>query len=462
LIGIKSKEFIVLYDWETCSVIRSIEVVPKSAHWSESGDYVALCCEDSFYVLKYDQDIVKRAQQSNQMPEEGIVESIELENEIPEKVRDGQWVGDCFIYVNNDNKLNYFIGGETTTVAVLDKVHFFLGFVSKYNRVYLMDKERNVISYTLHISVLQYETAIVRNDLDAATQILPSIPEEFYNNLGRFLHKMGHNALALEVSKDPEHKFELAIELEELEQALEIAKTTDGSEQKWRQLGQVALSRCNFPLAEQCLLSGQDYSGLLLLYTSTGDRKGIEELAAVTREGRKNNVAFLCLFLLHKLEECIDLLVETNRLPEAALFARTYLPSHVTRVVELWRADLKKANLDKVADALADPNEYENLFPRFDVAKLAEASFWKSKETIVPAAEYVNVRDKLNGDVLDELQNGGNVGVSQESDLQVETEQPVEEEKVEEEKVEQKPKTPSSPAVTSPSSPSGGKIKKAD
>ena len=50
------------------------------------------------------------------------------------------------------------------------------------------------------------------------------------------------------------------------------------------------------------------------------------------------------------------------RLPEAAFFARTYLPSEISRVVALWRESLAKTN-KKASEALADPTEYENLFP---------------------------------------------------------------------------------------------------
>lgn len=35
----------------------------------------------------------------------------------------------------------------------------------------------------------------------------------------------------------------------------------------------------------------------------------------------------------------------SNRIPEAAFMARTYLPSEVSNVVGLWRNDLKKVNL---------------------------------------------------------------------------------------------------------------------
>jgi coatomer subunit beta' len=40
----------------------------------------------------------------------------------------------------------------------------------------------------------------------------------------------------------------------------------------------------------------------------------------------KNNVAFACYLQLGQVEECIEILIKTDRIPEAAMFARTYLP----------------------------------------------------------------------------------------------------------------------------------------
>lgn len=45
-----------------------------------------------------------------------------------------------------------------------------------------------------------------------------------------------------------------------------------------------------------------------------------------------------------RLDQCLELLIKTNRLPEAAFLARTYLPSQVSRVVKLWRENLAKVN----------------------------------------------------------------------------------------------------------------------
>lgn len=63
-------------------------------------------------------------------------------------------------------------------------------------------------------------------------------------------------------------------------------------------------------MAEECMKNAIDLSGLLLLYSSLGDAEGISKLATLAKEQGKNNVAFLCLFMLGKLEDCLQLLVE--------------------------------------------------------------------------------------------------------------------------------------------------------
>lgn len=41
--------------------------------------------------------------------------------EVPEVVKTGVWVGDCFIYTSSLNRLNYYVGGEIVTIAHLDR-----------------------------------------------------------------------------------------------------------------------------------------------------------------------------------------------------------------------------------------------------------------------------------------------------------------------------------------------------
>ena len=75
-----------------------------------------------------------------------------------EVVKTGIWVGDCFIYTNSANRLNYYVGGEIVTVSHLDRVMYLLGYIPKDNRLYLGDKELNVVSYSLLLSALRWNT----------------------------------------------------------------------------------------------------------------------------------------------------------------------------------------------------------------------------------------------------------------------------------------------------------------
>jgi coatomer subunit beta' len=118
---------------------------------------------------------------------------------------------------------------------------YILGYIPRDNRLYLVDKTLSVVSYSLHLSIINYQTAILRGDLDTASKILPKIPNEHRNRIAQFLDSQGLKEQALEVSIDPDHRFELAIQLGKLETAQEIAKDS-ATEQKWKQLGDLALS----------------------------------------------------------------------------------------------------------------------------------------------------------------------------------------------------------------------------
>ena len=52
----------------------------------------------------------------------------------------------------------------------------------------------------------------------------------------------------------------------------------------------------------------------------------LEKLAIQSYEKGFQNVTFLCYMLSQRIEDALQLLIETNRLPEAAFFARSYLP----------------------------------------------------------------------------------------------------------------------------------------
>ena len=48
---------------------------------------------------------------------------------------------------------------------------YLLGYIPKDNRLYLGDKELNIVGFSLQLSVLEYQTAVMRKDFDTADQV---------------------------------------------------------------------------------------------------------------------------------------------------------------------------------------------------------------------------------------------------------------------------------------------------
>jgi len=400
LIAVVGNDFVCFYDWTEYRLIRRIDVVPKEIIWSEDGCNLVLGCADNFYILKHDKEAMQATIASGAViDEDGIEEAFDLTSEVSEKVVSGLWISDCFVYVNSSQRLLCLVAGSTDTVAHLDRVQYLLGYLPDQSKLYLVDRELNVVPYTLHLAKVEYQSAIMRKDFDAASKFFEALPESLHNGVARFLENQGYPSEALQISKDDDHCFELATQLGKLDQAADFIRKICAQANpampprgKWKTLGDVAMEQGNFDLARSCFREAKDLGALFLMHTACGDADELRKTAVHAKETGVANIAVLCFLLLGDLENALQVLVAANRLPEAAFFARTYCPSKLSECVKLWKTDLATVN-QAVADSLADPGTYPDLFPGFDLTVAAEQIFKQKRERApTPAAKYADVK----------------------------------------------------------------------
>ncbi|CAG8183531.1 unnamed protein product [Penicillium nalgiovense] len=372
LLGVKGQGGIGFFDWETGSLVRRIEADPKSVYWSESGELVTLACEEDFYVLRYSREQYINGLNAGEADEDGVEAAVELVATINEAVRTGQWVGDCFIYTNSTNRLNYLVGDQTYTISHFDQPMYVLGYLPRDGRIYLADKDVNAVSFGLSLSMVEYQTVVLRGDMEMASELLKDVPQDQMNKVARFLEGQGYKEMALEVATDPEHRFELALALSDLETALTIAREAN-VEHKWKIVGDAALAGWNLALAQECFTNAKDVGSLLLLHTASNNREGLKALAGQASESGLHNVAFSTLWSLGDIDGCIALLIQTNRIAEAALFAQTYKPSSAPKLVVQWKESLEQSGKTKVARLIGVPpgapdvtSTDDDLFPEWD------------------------------------------------------------------------------------------------
>lgn len=84
-----------------------------------------------------------------------------------------------------------FVRDNSLASTTLTRPLFLLGYIPAHNRVYLADKDVNVYSYALSLGVVEYQTAVLRGEMDAAAEILPTLPKDQLNKVARFLEGKG-------------------------------------------------------------------------------------------------------------------------------------------------------------------------------------------------------------------------------------------------------------------------------
>ena len=86
---------------------------------------------------------------------------------------------------------------SSTQLSSLRKVYL-LGYLPTHNRVYVADKDMGIFSYALSLSVIEYQTAVLRGDMAGADAILPNIPADQRNRIARFLEGQGQSTASRE------------------------------------------------------------------------------------------------------------------------------------------------------------------------------------------------------------------------------------------------------------------------
>ena len=336
---------------------------------------------------------------AGQVDEDGVEAAFEVVTDINESVRGGQWVGDCFVYTNGTNRLNYLVGDQTYTISHFDQAMYVLGYLPRDGRVYVANKDVAVQSFALSLAVVEYQTLVLRGEMDAAAELLPDVPADQKAKIARFLEGQGEKELALEVATDPEHRFDLALALSRHDIALEIARETD-VEHRWKTIGDSALAGWDLALAEECFRRAKDLGSLLLLHTATADAAGLRALRAQAEGAGLHNIAFSCLWQLADVDGCVDLLLRTGRTAEAVLFAQTYRPSRAGDVVGAWKEGLEKEGKGKVAKILGVPGD-EEMFPEWDEYLRLEKEGGGKEPQLVDVDATDGAVDGTDGDLVD-------------------------------------------------------------
>lgn len=352
LLGVKSSEAVYFYDFDTQVLIRKIDISVKDIIWSDNKSRVAIITEDSTFILKYNTKIVddyietslnKEEDQEDEEEEVDCEDAFESIHEIKEVIQIGIWHDDIFIYHTNKNKINYLIGNQTFNITTLNGSYSLLGFYQSNSKIYLMNKTFNLISISLPLEYINYQSLILKKKYNEADEIFNKISNDYQEKICKFLEKFNLFELAFAKTTNLQRKLELAVLLKKLNEAIDIAYKLNNKE-NWKIIADLALDNGKFEIAEKSMQLANDYSGLLLYYSCISHKDKLRELGEVAFSDGNFNISFNCFLQINDVHKCVKILLDSNQIPEAALFCRTYCPSLLSTVLENWNEKLNEVD----------------------------------------------------------------------------------------------------------------------
>ncbi|CUM62597.1 uncharacterized protein PRCAT00000149001 [Priceomyces carsonii] len=458
LLGVKLEGCISFYDWTYGKLVRRVDLDDdiQDVIWSDNGELLAIITSssvgessnnligskksDETYFLSYSAPTFEEALERDELdPEEGADSAFDVLYTMPtsEPILSGKFIGDVFIYTTGtSNRLNYFVGGEIINLGHFDHKYYIVGYKASDGKLYLTDKSFNVVPWYLNADVLELQTLVMRGDLEQfakgsileeetgeeipeLSSIVPGDLSEEYsslltgfnktemNQLSRFFEKLGYLGLSFALSQDFDSKFQISLSTGNLEQAFNLLSshqkenpsTAIMNSNKWKKLGDLALTMWKIKLAQECFWLANDHGSLLLLLSSSNNRAGLRQLAEECEAKGKYNIAWQSWWLSGEKDKCLELLIKSEKDTEAAFFSANYSgdKDDVANAVNAWKEKLKSNNKLKISDRLIE--NFENL----SISKNGTAD----TETLID----LNDSGLNEGTESPQIQNGGDLDV---------------------------------------------------
>jgi hypothetical protein len=217
--------------------------------------------------------------------------------------------------------------------------------------------------------------------------------------LGKILVALNQFEVAFKTVANLRQKLELGIRVGNLNECIELCTKLEEAIY-WKKLGDLALQRGEFAIAEQAFWSCEDLNSLLLIGSCLSNVVMLERVAEQAREKKHFSVAFTAFWVMGRAVRCWEVLVESERFGEAAIFAKTYVPSKIQEVYEAWKGFLKRKGehllLKRLENPLSTPGEYPEFPVLVEIENLVDLVTSQQQLPCNKYAQFVGLMEQLD------------------------------------------------------------------
>ncbi|KAG7819124.1 hypothetical protein KL928_002992 [Ogataea angusta] len=293
---------VIHYDVQQKRELAKIQISnAKYAVWSADTQYVALLSKHTIIIANKKLETLM-----------SMHETI--------RVKSAAWDDSGVLIYSTLNHIKYaLLNGDNGTIKTLENTLYVTKVAGR--QCFCLNRKGEVEVVTIDPTEYRFKKALVNKNFNEVLRIIKTSNLVGQNIIG-YLQAKGYPEIALQFVEDSETRFELAIECDNLDIALEEAKKLDNPV-IWEKLGKEALLQGNVPIVELVYQQLKKLEKLSFLYLITGETEKLSKMEQIAEARGDYSSLFQNTLYLNSVEKRINTFIETGLFPLAYATAKT-------------------------------------------------------------------------------------------------------------------------------------------
>lgn len=271
----------------------------KYALWSNDGQYLALLSKHTITIATRDLNLITL-----------MHETI--------RIKSAAWDESGVLLYSTLNHIKYaLLNGDNGIIKTLENTLYITKIIQ--NRVYCLNRAGEVETVVIDPTEYRFKRSLVNKNFNEVLRIIKN-SNLVGQNIIAYLQKKGYPEVALQFVRDPETRFDLAIECGDLVIAeTEANKLKDNS--IWERLGQEALNQGNIEIVERVYQQLHLFDKLSFLYLYKGDKERLNKMSLIAAARNDPSSLVQNTIYANDTESRIDAYVKAGLYPLAYTLA---------------------------------------------------------------------------------------------------------------------------------------------
>lgn len=267
------------------------------------------------------------------------------------RIKSACWNESNVLIYSTLNHIKYcLLSGDSGVIKTLEKIMYISKI--KENIVYGLNRLGELVTSKIDTTEFNFKRFLINKNYKEVLRIIKT-SNLVGQNIVAFLQKKGYSEIALQFVKDPETRFELALESDNLTLALEEAKILKDNN-IWEKLSNEAYNQGKIKIYEFCIQKLNLFDKLSFLYFIKGEHTKLDKMITISENRNDYSSIIQNTLYFNDVKKRFDVFMSLK------FYSLAYLLAKSNELNELALEALEKGQIDENSIEMISTGKYRD------------------------------------------------------------------------------------------------------